>query len=227
MATPPTDDATQVFGETRASFVFAVRHPFGGCPGKGFRDPRQCARAAERLKWWLAANETLFKDLDAFARRAAVIQLERLVADPVETLGALADVLAIEDHETLAFRFKRGGEARSGARDRSGDRGDAAGATWIFRGGALGRRRQCRVDIPWRNAAATPRVPRGYSVEARCRRRRECRDWNTSLRVGGAAGAPDGDAAAPRHLARHCRCSKRSSGRARRGRGAGTGDAKG
>jgi len=102
--------AARVFGETRASFVFAVRHPFGGCPGKGFRDPRQCARAAERLKWWLAAHETLFKDLDAFARRAAVIQLERLVADPVETLGALADVLAIEDHETLAFRFKRGGE---------------------------------------------------------------------------------------------------------------------
>ena len=39
---------------------------------------------------------------------------------------------------------------------------------WIFRGGLSRRRRGCRVDIPRMRVAATPRVPRGYSVEA-CR----------------------------------------------------------
>ena len=48
------------------------------------------------------------------------------------------------------------------------NRGGAAAATWIFRGGNVRRRRGCDVDIPWRPRAAAPRRRRGYSVEATC-----------------------------------------------------------
>ena len=44
-------------------------------------------------------------------------------------------------------------------------RGDAAAATWIFRGDESRRRRDRDVDIPWRGVPAAPRPRRGYSVE--------------------------------------------------------------
>ena len=58
-------------------------------------------------------------------------------------------------------------------------RRDAAAATWAFRGDESRRRRGCHVGIPWRRVAgchvgiprrrvaATPRLPRGHSVETR------------------------------------------------------------
>ena len=68
-------------------------------------------------------------------------------------------------------------------------RGDAEGAARIFRGGESRRRRGCHADIPRRRVAATPRLPRGYSVEAgratpRARRR--------IIRRGGVAATPRG-----------------------------------
>ena len=45
------------------------------------------------------------------------------------------------------------------------NRGDAAAATWIFRGDGSRRRRGGDVDLPWRRIAATPRRRRGSSVE--------------------------------------------------------------
>ena len=45
------------------------------------------------------------------------------------------------------------------------NRGDAAAATWTFRGDESRRCRGCYVNIPWRRVAATPWLPREYSVE--------------------------------------------------------------
>ena len=45
-------------------------------------------------------------------------------------------------------------------------RGDAACATWIFRGDESRRRRGRDVDLPWRRVEATPRPRREQSVEA-------------------------------------------------------------
>ena len=63
------------------------------------------------------------------------------------------------------------------------NRGDAAAATWTFRGDVRRadvpsmesrRRRGCDVDIPWRRVAATPRLLRGNSVETGARLRYYC-----------------------------------------------------
>ena len=45
--------------------------------------------------------------------------------------------------------------------------GDAAAATWTFRGDESRRRRGCHVGNPWRLVAATPRLPCGQSVATR------------------------------------------------------------
>ena len=50
-------------------------------------------------------------------------------------------------------------------------RGDAAAATWVFRGNELQRRRGCDVDSPWKRVAAPRR--RGYSIETSARLRYE------------------------------------------------------
>ena len=82
-----------VLGMDRTAFVFAARHPFGGCPA---RPEMRCDRAKERLHWWLEAYEVLAKDLETHAARYAVLQLERLVDDPSSVLEALARVLSLD-----------------------------------------------------------------------------------------------------------------------------------
>ena len=98
-----------------------------------------------------------------YTRADAVAPLEKLDASTAYLIRARP-----------ASRLMRGQRGRRGYSAET-HRGDAAAATWIFRGDESRRRRGCDVDLPWRRAAAAtwifcgdeswPWPRRGYSVE--------------------------------------------------------------
>ena len=90
------------------------------------------------------------------------------LAIPLQLFKAVARRILAQNpgaSDRAASKPGRGGLYRGGPPAEAA-RGDAAGASWIFRGGETRRRRGCLVDVPRRRDAATPRPRRGYSVAA-------------------------------------------------------------
>ena len=127
-------------------------------------------------------------DAEAAAGKQRMVAAAALLRD-VRLAGTWARCVRRAD-----VRGRGRGEAAAAARIFRGGgrgRGDAAAAARIFRGDGSRRRRGCRADIPWGRGrgeaaaaarifrgggvAATPRLPRGYSVGTGSRRRRGCR----------------------------------------------------
>ena len=172
----PAEVAAPVAGRAEIRLRGAPKRRAGRARGRSRR--RQGCHAAETCRWIVRARRSLGFGLsdDEISRRAAGVDawLSGFSA------AVRAAAAAAPERRDLATAVA----ARAGMET---GRGDAAAATWIFRGDGSRRRRGRDADIPWRResrrrrgwdadiprrrVATTPRPRRGYSEGESWRRR--------------------------------------------------------